>query len=336
MSRLLWPAAILAAAMIPIPARAESEPSGRWPVATNEEAWAHLPKALSGGGSRLPAWARATAEGLPRTTAAMLGLDRRHRTMSPLGASLRGKMRWVAADANRCEYTRATAEADLRRAGVPEAEVAALKGGPGGWAQGERDALRFARQMTVDASAVTDAQVERIKAAYGEEKLAAMVLLLAAANFQDRLVLGLGIPPEEGGPLPPVDVTFEKDSKPEVPPREKPEGRRGPDEPTAVDDPSWMEFDFDALKKGLADQKAAPGRVRVPTYQEYLAKLPEWAPRPKAPVRIKWSLVCGTYQPELAAAWSACTNAFREEAKQDRVFEESLFWIVTRTIHCFY
>ena len=42
------------------------------------------------------------------------------------------------------------------------------------------------------------------------------------------------------------------------------------------------------------------------------------------------------YQPELATAWSACTRAFREESKQDRVFEESLFWIVTRTIHCFY
>ena len=28
--------------------------------------------------------------------------------------------------------------------------------------------------------------------------------------------------------------------------------------------------------------------------------------------------------------------AFGEEAKQDRVFEESLFWVVTRTIHCFY
>jgi hypothetical protein len=42
------------------------------------------------------------------------------------------------------------------------------------------------------------------------------------------------------------------------------------------------------------------------------------------------------YQPELAAAWSSCTRNFGEEAKQDRVFEESLFWVVTRTIHCFY
>ena len=55
-----------------------------------------------------------------------------------------------------------------------------------------------------------------------------------------------------------------------------------------------------------------------------------------APIRIRWSLVTMGYQPEMAAAWSACTRAFGQEAKQDRVFEESLFWIVTRTIHCFY
>ena len=49
--------------------------------------------------------------------------------------------------------------------------------------------------MTVDASLVTDAEVADLKAAYGEEKLVAMVLLLAAANFQDRLILGLGVAP---------------------------------------------------------------------------------------------------------------------------------------------
>jgi hypothetical protein len=67
-----------------------------------------------------------------------------------------------------------------------------------------------------------------------------------------------------------------------------------------------------------------------------LRVMPREVPRPESPIRIKWSLVTMGYQPELAAAWSSCTRAFREEAKQDRVFEESLFWIVTRTIHCFY
>jgi hypothetical protein len=53
-------------------------------------------------------------------------------------------------------------------------------------------------------------------------------------------------------------------------------------------------------------------------------------------MRILWTLVCRGYQPELAAGWSACTRIFAEEAKQDRVFEQSLFWVITRTIHCFY
>ena len=42
------------------------------------------------------------------------------------------------------------------------------------------------------------------------------------------------------------------------------------------------------------------------------------------------------YQPELAQGWGACMRSFAEEAKQDRVFEESLFWVITRTLHCFY
>ena len=46
--------------------------------------------------------------------------------------------------------------------------------------------------------------------------------------------------------------------------------------------------------------------------------------------------MCIGYQPELAMAWSACTGAFAQEAKLDRVFEESLFWVVTRSLECFY
>ena len=41
-------------------------------------------------------------------------------------------------------------------------------------------------------------------------------------------------------------------------------------------------------------------------------------------------------QPELAAAWSGCMRAFEADAHLDEVFGESLFWVVTRSIHCFY
>src|SRR3954470_17837552 len=47
----------------------------RVPLLSDAEAWSHLPTAEVGSGQRLPAWARAVARSLPRTTAAMLRLD---------------------------------------------------------------------------------------------------------------------------------------------------------------------------------------------------------------------------------------------------------------------
>jgi alkylhydroperoxidase family enzyme len=285
----------------------------------------------------LPAWARALARSLPRTTAALLDLDRIHRTRSPLGPLLRGKMRWVAAQANRCAYSMAYAEADLRRAGLDEAGLRSLMHDHAGLPEPERAALEFARQMTVDASEVSDAEVAHLIASYGESKVVAMVLLLAYANFQDRLLLALGVDVEAGGPLPPTEARFDPDADPPpVPSRKRPEGRPVPDEPARIDDPFWLSMEFDDLKDRLEGQKARSSRIRVPSWQEVLAVWPPELPRPEKPIRIRWSLVTMGYQPELAAAWSATTRAFREEAQQDRVFEESLFWIVTRTIHCFY
>jgi alkylhydroperoxidase family enzyme len=305
---------------------------------SQEEAWRKLPSAEKGAGQPLPAWALVTTRFLPRTTAAILELDWLHRTQNQIGPVLRGKMRWVAANANRCEYARATAEADLRRTGLGDEPIADLKAGLKRWPSDERAALQFARDMTLDAGSVSDDQVARLRKAYGDEKVVAMVLLLAAANFQDRLLLSLGIALEAQGPMAPVEVGFPRTAKdtPEVPKRANPEDLHGPEVPEKVDDPEWLELSFDMLQKGLDRQRVNNGRIPVPSYDEVLSKMPPDAPKPKAPVRIKWSLVCMGYQPRLASAWSACTRNFGEEAKQDRVFEESLFWVVTRTIDCFY
>ena len=78
-------------------------------------------KRLRGDDPTLPAWALAMAEALPRTTGAMLHLDAVHRTQNPLGATLTGKLRWVAADAVGCEYAKKYAEADLP---MPKVNVA--------------------------------------------------------------------------------------------------------------------------------------------------------------------------------------------------------------------
>ena len=217
------------ASLIGAPSAVAAERLGK-PLSV-EECWRCLPIPASGGGQRLPNWALVTARPLPRTTAAMLELDWLHRTRNAIGPVLRGKMRWVAAAANRCEYARATAEADLRRAGLDEcASSSDLKKGPDRWATEERAALKFARQMTLDAGSVTDAEVAELRKRYGEEKLVAMVLLLAYSNFQDRLLLTLGVPLEEGGPLAPVEVHFPRGATPPpVPERARPadlSGRR--------------------------------------------------------------------------------------------------------------
>lgn len=337
----------LAVGALSPPAQAGEDPPDRpaearqvsviFPRLSSGEAWRFLPKAERGEGQPLPGWARALARSLPRTTAAMLELDWLHRTTNPIGPLLRGEMRWIAADANRCETSRATAEADLRREGVDEARIRALKAGPDHWPAEDRAALDFARQMTVNAAEVTDSEIAALRKAYGDEKLVAMVLLLAHANFQDRLLLALDVPVEENGPMPPIEFRFSREKAAlTVPARARPEELQGPETPLGVDDPEWGDVEFDDLQANLSAQRANAGRIRVPSFEEYMKRLPAEAPRPKAPVRIKWSLVCMGYQPALAAGWSACTSAFREEAKQDRVFEESLFWVVTRTIHCFY
>jgi alkylhydroperoxidase family enzyme len=325
---------------------------GRLPVPANEEAWKRLPRAEQGSGQPLPVWARALAPVLPRTTAAMLELDYRHRSASPLEAKLRAKMRWVAARANRCAYAEAYALADLRRAGATPAEVAALTGKREAAPEDERAALEFADKLTRAASTVSDEEVRRLRERYGDARVVAMVQLLAYANFQDRLLLSFAFPVEEGGPRPAPEVRFAKPlSAVEAPPRRpphpqplSPEGERGergtPLSPSGRgvggEGTEWTRLDFDFLQGKLDAQRGREPRIPVPPWEEVRKRLPPGTPLPPKPLRIRWSLVCSGYQPELAAGWSACTRGFGEDARQDRVFEESLFWVVTRSLGCFY
>jgi hypothetical protein len=271
----------------------------------------------------------------------MLELDWLHRAKSPLDPKLRGMMRWTVARANRCEYSTAQATLDLRCAGLEQSQIEALDDREPKRPIPNQEAIEFARKLTLAADTVTDLEVARLIQRYGDRDVVAMVLLVAHANFQDRLLLSLGVNSEPGGPLSPLNVRFARDDSNKsitVPERkqvaERLEGGRA-NETVKVDDDDWFSVDFATLQDKLQTQRNQPGRIRVPTWDEVREWLPERSKR-NDPLRIKWSLVCVGYQPELALAWSACTRAFAEEAKQDRVFEESLFWVITRTIHCFY
>lgn len=316
---------------------ADSRPrnEARVPLLDDAKAWERLPRASHGGSGRLPNWARALAQPMPKTTAAMLELDWKQRTRSPLNPKLRAKLRYLAASLNRSPYAIAVARADYRRAGGDAAELDRLdRGEP---APAEANAIEFGRKLTLEADTITDAEVKKLIEHYGERQVTAMVLLLAYANFQDRLLLSLAIPLEDGGPLPPLEVAFEPEGAAPAPERVPPASRHDlPPVPTTVDDPEWRDLNGDELDRQLDAQMARAGRIRIPTWDEVKKGYPPGATVPAAPVRIQWSLVTLGYAPELAMAWSKCTRTFMTETAQDRVFEESLFWVVTRKIHCFY
>jgi alkylhydroperoxidase family enzyme len=298
--------------------------------------WAKLPPHVLPADIRLPAWAKELASALPKTTAAMLELDYLQRAKSPLDPKLRAKLRWVAAQVNGSAYGMSYALADLRRTGANEEEIRQLQGDPGQWPASERGALEFARKLTKEAYKVQDEEVADLRRRHSDANVVAMVLLLAYANFQDRLTNALGIEVEAGGPLPPLAVQFAKPIQGgvEPAPRRAPDGG-GKSPADKVTDFDWRQFNFADLKNKMSGQQARSPRIPVPAFESIRKYLPANYPKDRE-LTIRWSLVCLGYQPELASAWSQCTRQFADESKQDRVFEESLFWVVTRSLQCFY
>ncbi len=302
------------------------DPPQRVPALSNDAAWKLLPREQP----PLPGWALALVDSMPKTVARQLELDAVHRAKNPLDPVLRAKLRWVAADANRCNYSKRYAEADLRRAGVPEAEVAALAK-TGVAYDKDWPAYVFARKLTLAAYTVTDEEVAELLEQYGPAKVTAMVHTLAHANFQDRIFLALGLAVEPDGPYPPLDQRF--DPNPKTPAPARPEWKSVKIADATEPRVRWSNKTLTELHKELAIQKARKPRIPIPAPQ-VVAKLPE-AARPQAS-RVVWTAVSMGYQPALTKAWFDTMSTFQSEAKFDRVFSNSYFWVITRTNDCFY
>ena len=311
------------------------------PLMTNEECWRRLPTAEKGSGQTLPAWARQLAGPLPRTTAALLPLDFAHRTRNPLDARLRAEMRWVVAHANQCPYAETYALFDGRKAGLTDEAVKTLQQGDfSKRTAGEKAALEFARKMTEDSASVTDAEFAKLVKEFGEKKVAAMVLLTAYANFQDRLLNCLGTAVEESGPLAPVDVAFapgtlaSRTTMPVLPkkvPLPKPTG-----EGIVADPEAWTSLSYNVLQEKLENQKRRSTRISVPPWDEVEGRLPKGLF--SRPSLVVWNQVCLGHVPELAVPWEMIlrTSGAETITKWDRLFSISLFWVTTRAIQCPY
>jgi alkylhydroperoxidase family enzyme len=318
---------VLSAGVACSAAAGPDNPPKQFPATDNDDAWAKLPR----DNPPLPPWAKVLVGPLPKTTAKMLELDYFHRVNNPLGAELPALLRWIAADALGSDFGKATAEADLRRAGVPTRVLAKL---------GDKDALDpdvrvaavFARKLTLEGHAITDTEFADLLKIFGPEKVTAIVHAVAYANFHDRIVLGLGA---VGAAVPPVDAKFAPERLAKVPAPTRPPWddlklANAGDLSVRVD---WSKAGHNELNLALEKQKGRKLRIQLPDPSR-ITELPT-KEREQAE-RVVWTNVSSGYQPEMPRRWFAALYAYYDEAKVDRVFTNSVFWVVTRTNDCFY
>lgn len=306
-------------------------------VLSSAEAWKRLPPAETGAGEPLPAWACAFAQTLPQTTAAMLELDYLVRTTPQFSPLERGLIRLAAARVNHSDYGGNYAELELFQAGLDDtARVDLAHGKTSMLSEPHRLLFEFAAQLARAGREITDEQYRALNAHYDDEKMVGIVLLTAYASFQDRLVHALSLPVGEDNPDKPLEVRF-TDSTPGgslTKPAERPpipltvaaEVRR----------PDWTDFSFAQLQSRLEAQRAREPRIHVPDWDEMFPRLPKGLYHPDRPLRIRWSRLVVGNQPQIGPAWIKCLRVFGRESGQNRAFEESVFWVVTRELRCFY
>jgi alkylhydroperoxidase family enzyme len=302
-----------------------------------------MPATVDGKTPALPSWIRMVAREMPKTAAAFLELDLAQRTAGPVEPKLRAAIRWAAAKANRCQYTMSIAAADALRVGVSQAQWTSLTDGDRSlWSDREKSAIQFATGMTLDSDGVTDKQFADLVVMFDERTVAAMVLHMAYANLQDRLILCLGVELEEGEPLAPLDVHFSPDSlvqKTLAPPPNPPKEIGNPDTtPTDIiqDKDSFTWLPYEALQTRLLIQKTRKTRLRVPDWQEFADKLPKGLMTTASD--IVWYKVAFGYAQDLAVPYELYMRTAGSEisVNWDRPFGNCLFWMVTDAIKCPY
>jgi hypothetical protein len=95
----------------------------------------------------------------------------------------------------------------------------------------------------------------------------------------------------------------------------------------------WELENFATIRNKLSAQKNRSPRIPLPdpALMEFLP--PEERQRSE---KVIWSRISLSYQPELTQGWFKLMRTFRQESNLDRVFSNSMFWVVTRTNQCFY
>ncbi|MDP1563957.1 MAG: deiodinase family protein [Pirellulaceae bacterium] len=284
----------------------------------------------------LPVWAGRLSDALPESTLALLKLDYLHRRENPLGPEVAAKIRWVVADALNSPYGKSTAEFDLIQAGLATEQVTAWQELLHQGSDTNQSLWQFAEQLSLSGHSISDETFAELHDAWKTESTVAIVHTIAFANFENRLWLGLAIQPEEGGGVAavlPPDGWRPADARPAPPRPELAESLQSTTTIAGTRRAGWNPQDFDLLQAKKDSQKRRSSRVPLPG-AERLASLPEEERRRSE--KVVWSNISLGYQRELTQGWFALMRTFRRESNLDRVFSNSLFWVVTRGNECFY
>jgi uncharacterized peroxidase-related enzyme len=97
---------------------------------------------------------------------------------------------------NECAFCTASHVAGGKKAGITDDEMRALQTGQDhGFAEPERAAIQYARDLTQDA--IADEARTKLFEHFSDEQVVEITLVAAMANFTNRFNNGLGILPEE-------------------------------------------------------------------------------------------------------------------------------------------
>ncbi len=180
---------------------------------------------------------------------------------------------------------------DLEKAGGDPGILTTVDELVGKCAPADARAISFVRMLTVSAPAIPDSLFESLRKDFGDQATAAMVMLAAYGNFQDRLVLGLQLPAERPEAMGPLQVKFADDAFQMAPvlPESAPAALLKDGQELVDPGQDWATISWDQLQQRLESQRSRTPRLPIPTWEEVRLKLPE---RMRArPTRILWNLI---------------------------------------------
>ncbi len=114
----------------------------------------------------------------------------------PLANEFATELFWIVSRVNNCHYCLGHQESKLKSAGVTEPTLLALDTDWSSFPAKEQAAFAFTRQLTLAPHAITDQDVDKLKAHFSDAQILDIVFLIGRYNSTNRWTDSLGIPQE--------------------------------------------------------------------------------------------------------------------------------------------